>query len=80
MKPSYAVTKKARKSSRFYNEHRHVHTPGRLNMSSKYLNSNHTGFMDTIVGGLSMLGMLRKRTSKHAGGHISKDNKRGKQP
>lgn len=29
MKPSYAVSKAARKSSRFYNDHRHVHAAHR---------------------------------------------------
>jgi hypothetical protein len=79
MRPSYTVSKTARKSSRYRSLHRYSHTPNRMSQSSKFPEYGYgNGFMGTILGGLAMLGALRKRTSRHAGGHIPKDNKRDK--
>lgn len=74
MRPSYAVTKKARKSSRFYNTHRHAHVPNRANQTAAMLrnDASYGGSFGGLLKGLAMLGMLRHRSSKHAKGRAQK--------
>lgn len=70
MKPSNAVTKKARKSSRYHSIHRHVHVPNRASSSCRMPDVSYgNGFMGGILHGLSMLFSIRHRTGKHAKGH-----------
>lgn len=77
MKPSYAVTKKARKSSRFYNMRKHVHVPNRANQTSSMLRHNQSKV--GILSRLAMLGLLRPREGKHSKGYIPKQEKRVQQ-
>jgi|GEM_PF-3910311 hypothetical protein len=67
MKPSYAVSKKTRKSSRFYNLHRHVRVPGRSYSSTslKYLRQSRDYFgFNAFITMMSMLFAARRAKKK----------------